>query len=430
MNSRKWKSMIIVAAVLCCSVLTFNVMAADEAAGADKADVAASVDQSSQSFDNWVDSVKNPTDWISWGADLRLRLVGINNWRFLNDDVANDQDVFTRIRGRVWTKINAGDVADVNVKITYEGRYWWEPELAGPGTPGAGWDQRSVVWDSLNAVFTDVAGQPLKITIGRQNLIKGTGWLVLEGTPLDGSRTIFNDAIALDYVVDDATTISAIYLQNHALNDDAWIPAIDNKNDPLTEEDERGVILWLNKKIEGKTVDGYFIYEHDDAVLGSGNNGDYYTVGGSVGDAINDNWSYRAEGAYQWGVKDMQDLSAGGINTQLVYAFNNDAKSSLRFDFEMLTGDDPDTSDTNEAFDPLWGRWPQFSELLIYNYGTETRIAQVTNMYRFSARYFVHPVEDMQISAGYHFLLAYDNTLKATDGFSDSGKVRGRGNVG
>ena len=134
MECRKWNWLILVAVAVCCSIMAVDVMA-DEAV-ADNLEVAASVDQPGESLDNWVDQVKNPTSWFSWGADVRLRMVGINNWKTLNDDTAGDQSVFSRMRGRVWTKINAGDIFDFNGRIMYEGRYWWEPEAA------SGWDQR------------------------------------------------------------------------------------------------------------------------------------------------------------------------------------------------------------------------------------------------------------------------------------------------
>ena len=40
-----------------------------------------------------------------------------------------------------------------------------------------------------------LSGVPLDFKIGRQDLFLGNGWLVGDGTPLDGSRTFYFDAI-------------------------------------------------------------------------------------------------------------------------------------------------------------------------------------------------------------------------------------------
>ncbi len=39
-----------------------------------------------------------------------------------------------------------------------------------------------------------MGGMPLTATVGRQDIIEGVGWLVMDGTPLDGSRTVYFDA--------------------------------------------------------------------------------------------------------------------------------------------------------------------------------------------------------------------------------------------
>ena len=45
------------------------------------------------------------------------------------------------------------------------------------------------LFDWFNVNMRNLGGLPLTATIGRQDMIFGVGWLVLDASPLDGSRT-------------------------------------------------------------------------------------------------------------------------------------------------------------------------------------------------------------------------------------------------
>ena len=89
----------------------------------------------------------------------------------------------------------------------------------------------------------------------------------------------------------------------------------------------------------------------------------------------------------------------------------------------MRSGDDPDTAQL-EQWDPLWARWPMWSEYYIYTYAAETRIAEVTNLHRINVGWEAKPMKQMTLSADYHLLLAYDNPLEGRSGFG-GGDIRG-----
>ena len=91
--------------------------------------------------------------------------------------------------------------------------------------------------------------------------------------------------------------------------------------------------------------------------------------------------------------------------------------------YEYLSGDDPST-DTNEAFDPLWARWPQWSENYVYTYAMETRIAETTNLHRVYGGWEFNPTKKTEICTFYNLLFADENTRKDSPtliNFSDSG---------
>jgi hypothetical protein len=118
-----------------------------------------------------------------------------------------------------------------------------------------------------------------------------------------------------------------------------------------------------------------------------------------------------------------------GVNAQLAYHFNDKLKNSVRVEYEYLSGDDPDTA-TNEQFDPLWGRWPQWSELLAYTVALENRPGEFTNLQRFALGWTAFPTKKAEVRANYHLLFAaqkdsYENGANAGF-FSNDSSFRGQ----
>ncbi|MGE5608635.1 MAG: alginate export family protein, partial [Bacillota bacterium] len=302
---------------------------------------------------DWVDQVKQPAPWFKWGADERVRQEYIQNPFFFDTDPPGHEWNFLRLRSRVWGTLSPAEQIDINARLTWESRYWFTPESRPEPASGndGPWDWSDVVWDNLNFKVKGVAGEKSSLTVGRQDIILGDGWLVLDGTPLDGSRTIYFDAMRLSLPFEEAkTAVDAIAIQQYS-DPDEWLPPIGSRDYPrLTEQDETGAVLWVtNKSIKDTELNGYFIYKHDDAQVANGDNGDIYTLGTRAVHAFNQHWSAQAEGAYQFGSRenpalfgsDETDLSAFGVNSRLTYSFNDEWKNRLGFAFEYLSGDDP-----------------------------------------------------------------------------------------
>jgi hypothetical protein len=55
-------------------------------------------------------------------------------------------------------------------------------------------------------------------------------------------------------------------------------------------------------------------------------------------------------------------------------------KPSFSFGYFGLSGDDPDTRDTNEGWDPLFSRWPGYSELYLLGLSKERGVGYWTNV--------------------------------------------------
>lgn len=89
-----------------------------------------------------------------------------------------------------------------------------------------------------------------------------------------------------------------------------------------------------------------------------------------------------------------------------------------------LSGDDPAT-DKVEGWDPLWSRWPKWSESYIYTLIIENggKVAYWSNISSLNAAVKVSLSEKVNFKAYYYHLLALENNLSS---FCDgSGKTRG-----
>jgi len=388
---------------------------------------------------DWTQKVKNPTDWLSWGADLRLRNEFLENMLSLNPLAAfHDQDYF-RFRGRVYATVKPHAKLSLNARVTAEPRYWNIESFSAVFRNQRGMEWQEGVIDNLNLKWSEMFNLPLTLTVGRQDLMLMDGWLFMDATPLDGSRTFFYDAarLALD-LKDQKTKIEAIYIEHPAMND-AWLPPIKHHEyqKAITDQDERGLMLWVNNSaIKELNLDVYGIWKHDSSpVTAAGIRGNSYTLGGRLSGQVLDNWKYRVEGAYQFGRRQeprispaFNSVNACGFNSQISYMIKDPWNNQLHLAYEFLSGDDPATTGTYEMFDPLWARWPRFSEGYIYSYAQEIRIAECSNFHRFGPGWTLNPTKKMDISAYYNLLWA-DETIPTLAGanpnFSRNGHFRG-----
>jgi hypothetical protein len=412
------------------------------------------------SFEKFVQDAKKPTDWLSWGADFRARNEYYHEIVSLTEsDDLHEQDV-VRFRARLWTTAEIVTNLTFNGRISAEPRLWMKPSFTSAYKGQTGMEWRYGIADTLNVKWDMIFDQPLTLTAGRQDILIGDyydWWLVADGSPADGSWTLFMDAIRLAWQAEPIKTrFDMMYLQQYA-HPDEWIPTIGdahygdqatlNRTDYfLTEQNERGVVLYgSNKSVENMQIDGYFIYKHDDredfdfknVKRSPGDNGDIYTVGAKITGAIGDHWSYSGEAAHQRGQKedrilgidDTRDIQAYGAKARITYALKDKLNNQFGFAAEFLSGDDPDTEE-DEMFDILWGRWPRWSELYIYSYAVETggRIAQMNNIVRFGPQWSLTLAKGLTFSAAYNPLFApQDTATRALNpgAFSGDGNFRG-----
>lgn len=398
-------------------------------------------------YDAWEDSMKTPLDWLTWGADFRARNEYLNNAITLTPNAAlSEQDLF-RFRARLWSTVTPLTNVSFFGRISAEPREWMKPAFASQYKAQQGMEWRYGIADSLNLKMTELFGQPLTLTVGRQDILLGDfydWWLVADGTPLDGSWTAFIDSARLTYEAKPIKTKFDVMYLSQMANPGERIPTIGSSSDYfLTEQNEKGVVVYAsNKSIENMTLDGYFIYKGDDQVMPNGDNADIYTLGAKVTGTPAANWQYSVEGAYQFGQKQdptvrpvstaWRNISAYGGKAKLTYLTKDSLNNQFSLMGEFLSGDKSDTPGQDEMFDILWGRWPRWSELYIYSYINETggKIAQMNNLGRVGPGWTIAPMKGMTFGATYNAMFAQQATptrrLDASaNAFSYNGNFRG-----
>jgi len=371
---------------------------------------------------DWADQVKRPTDWLSWGAAMRLRQESFENAYTLSDQDPNNVYSYQRYRFQLWNDLKPLPPLTLNTRLAWEFRTYQEPA----SKEGPAWDE--ILIDHLNLSWTNVLGQPLALTVGRQDLTFGDRWLVWDGTSPDGSRTEFFDAARLTWDWKEAQTrVDAVYFDLHQ-ESDYWLPVISPTGASLTEQNERGGILYLsNRSLDRTQLDAYLIYRHEyDPQPVIGDRGDLYVAGARAAGDVAEHWKYRSEFAAEFGSKNGRGLNAFGFNGRLCYFFKDSWNHNLRLGYEYLSGDDP-ASASDEGWDPMWARRAQWSELLTFTFTTEGngRKANWTNLQRINAGWSCNPTRWLEALVDYMPLFANDNPLGGTSIFNESGSFRG-----
>ncbi len=437
-----WKWMTL--SVITAAVMAFPIIATAAAAkAAPKAPVKAAANDAAPNREHCgicdtKTKIKEAVPWLDLGADQRIRMMYDNNNLDLNNGSTTDDRTWYRFRTRVLVNIrplqalgvleeHAKDL-QVNFRMVFEPRYYHRPD-------GNDWIRDEVLIDRLNITWKKAFGLPLTIIAGRQDIALGHKWLVFEGTPGDGSRTIYFDAIRTIWDLKDCnTTLDLIYIRNRDQSAQYLKPINDLETNNSLGKNSQGVILYVrNKSIKDTMIDGYFIYKHDDVLASERwsvpdtDNNDIYTFGAAVDTKLTDRLTFYGELAYQFGKRSGADISAAGFNSSLTYDCQNDWKGKLFAQYEWRSGD-RDKTGQDEGFDILWGQYPAWSN--IFQGGADgidgRGPAQSSNIHRITAGYSFEPCSKVSVVTHYTILFAGQNSDPAGVGaFSKSGNVRG-----
>jgi len=318
-----------------------------------------------------------------FGGDIRIRQIHFDEIP-INVGTATargGENHFFRFRTRLWGSALCGEDLSFQARVVNEFREYDKPD----GADFAEFEDELVV-DRLFADIKGLLDGDVDLRIGRQDLIYGTGKILLEGTPMDGSRTIYCDAVKLVYKGIENTTVDLLGIYNQA--DAELVASSEDYNltsslSPLAadeESTESGVGVYVkNKSIEGAPLELYYFFKNEEeyeigtprprfAVGDIVEERDTHCLGFRVMPKLSDTVSANLEAALQVGEVGDEDTDGYMVDAVLNMALPCDkTKPSLGLGVYYLSGDDTGTTD-DEGWNPLWGRWPQYSELYVYSW--------------------------------------------------------------
>jgi len=322
------------------------------------------------------------------GADLRVRQELIDNLPMAKGAVMPNNN-YLRVRPRVWGEVKTEDFK-AYMRLTDEFREYFQPsESRNYQAPD------EVLVDNLYLDFYNLFDDRVDLRIGRQDFFGpggpsyGAGRVLADGTPFDGSRTVFMDAIKATVKFDEKNALDLLAIYNSPETELSWghpekADGSEYKERPLTSINPRskdmaewgGGLYFKSKEVDDLPFELYYLYKREEKARmpdGSKLQGRIVnTWGARVMPKLTETLSAEFEGAVQAGQKDGGAATAGYLGYGgLTYKplVDSTAKPFFTGSCYYLSGDkDRGADDNDTAWDPLWSRWPQFSELYVYNF--------------------------------------------------------------
>ena len=354
-----------------------------------------------------------------WGFRLRLRETYIQNPFDLSGRNADDWH-FIRVRSQLWGSYVPNEWWKVHAMLNNEHRHWFKSHI---GLENDDFEINELIFESLYVQGKSLGYSPFGFTAGRQNLFYGEGFICWDGGPLDGSRTAYFNAVLLQGDWGERT-LDAHFISNP--EKDEYLPVVNDQDRNLIEWDETGAgLYYTDESLGGKKLELYYFYKNEKDSDNIQPESDIHTVGARASGRSWDSFDFGLEWASQIGDRgDASRLGYGGYLWGLYDIPRNILPLDLGLGGFILSGDDPDTDDY-EGWNPVYSRWPKWSELYIYTLVNENGVAYWDNISSgwFGLAWSTHP--RIQIEGKLYWMWALENTPNPDSPVFGAGKFRG-----
>lgn len=350
------------------------------------------------------------------GFSERLRMVTWDNAITL-DETADGGRSFTRHRTCLTGRWMPCDCYELAAKFTNEFRYYFTPENTDV-------DFDEIIFDWLYVKWDNIFGYPVSTTIGRQNMMFGEGFVVMDGHPLDGSRSIYFNAARIDWKIRNRHTLTFFYSYMPEVDD--YLPIVHDREFQLIEQPEEGFGGYYSGGTGKLDVDGYIIRKNIKSGDSDGPESEINTFGARLSHPLLNRLSGTIEGAYQFGKYDTADRAAYGgymhLDFKTGWAYY--LPKTLTLGAVFFSGDDPKTK-KYENWDPLFSRWPKWSESYIYTMVKEEGVAYWTNLASLYTGVKFALSDNVSANLDYHHLMAPQAADQSRSFPGGDGKNRG-----
>ncbi|UCD64724.1 MAG: hypothetical protein JSW34_04620 [Candidatus Zixiibacteriota bacterium] len=343
----------------------------------------------------------------------RFRYTTWDNTIFLSDAAASAYS-FTRNRTSIMGQWLPRPQLELALKLTNEFRHYFTPE------------RREF---TLHEIFVDQlyarwSGNRVNVTVGRQDMWLGEGFVVADGGPMDGSRSGYFNAVRLDVKPCPKGTITLFYFYQPEI--EQYLPVVHDEDQLMVEQPEEGFGVYISRDINRTNLQAYIIRKniHETALLPI--TSEINTLGARLTCPLSDRVTLTGEAAYQFGTLfGAVDRSAYGGYAYADYMTDwpEFLPSQLTAGGILLSGDDPATTDW-EGWDPLFSRWPKWSESYIYTLIIEHSIAYWSNFISLYGQAHFDFDCGLALRLDYQHLMAPQPTPPSFI-FGGGGKIRG-----
>ncbi|NWJ42447.1 MAG: hypothetical protein HXX12_15915 [Geothrix sp.] len=372
---------------------------------------------------------QEPAPGFEVGFQERVRS---ESWDNLIDHRAAAADFRTqyRFRTRAWAVVPLDANLTFAAGLVNENRKVARPDVAANG--------REVIFETL---YLDWRMDPSwSLRAGRQTLMRGDGFVLMDGGALDGSRTGYVNALDLAWTGGEAK------VELLAISDpfrDKYLPRLNATDNPkerqlLNERDEAALAVYGTWRREGHDLQAYAFHKterHDSRIPTDPlfvPDRRVETLGARLAEDLGRGLSATGEFAVQSGrqqgrpgsSESASAIRAWGGQARLTQVFQVACEPSLSLGWVGLSGDDP-TTPAKEGWDPLFSRWPKWSELYVYSQVPEAGVATWSNLRTWEATVQAKPHAKVGLRASLFWLRAVEPVTGKGPLFA-SGLSRGR----
>ncbi|MCL1920995.1 MAG: hypothetical protein FWG50_07945 [Kiritimatiellaeota bacterium] len=326
---------------------------------------------------------------LQWnaGGDFRIRQEIYDRLPGANGNISKYNSYY-RMRARAWGEVKNEDFT-LYVRVADEFREYMRDMGHRYGeTPG------EIILDNLYLDIKNLFWDRVDLRVGRQDFIGrqgyGEGRVIAEGTPMDGSRSFYFDAVKAVIKFDDKNTLDVLGIYNsaktfslgtpHPINDGGYLPL--NCVEPWSTgmAEWGGALYFKSKEWDALPFDLYYIYTQKSSyrlLNGTKMQGrTINTAGARVMPQITDTLSAEIEVATQYGAKDSGAIVGGQMGyAGLTYKMplESTAHPYTTLSVLYMSGDRNrgtgrmDDRESDRSWDPLWARYTfMLNEMYVY----------------------------------------------------------------
>jgi hypothetical protein len=388
---------------------------------------------------------------IQFDFDQRIRNEDWNNiFDFNSNPGSNDEREQMRWRTMFWVSIPVASSIDFVVGLNQE----TTQKLGNVGVSVTPKETRfdEIIFDKFYFDFKKLPIKGLNLRVGRQNIMEGEGFLIMEGTPGDGSKSVYFNAVNLSY------TRAKSKLELLGILDpsqDRFLPVINSQDKTINDWSDKAVGAYYTDKNHAKTqFEAYYFYKKEVNDKFNSLIGKFFdptssqeplsftlqpdrhisTLGARVVQQITPSLTATAEFADQWGFQHARPqeiplanagailaplglsvlqgvpmaaepamkIQAWGGYGYLKQQFKSKWNPYVKAGYWVMSGSNPKNQTVDANWDPIFSRWPEWSELYLYTQLTELGIGYTTNTKQLQGEIGIAPSKKFRMRVTYY----------------------------